>query len=421
MNIFQLSWKNLVRKPLNLALSLTLFALGIGLITLLMLLEKQLNDKLDNNLAGINLVVGAKGSPLQMVLCNMYHIDNPTGNISIKEAKPFLNPAHPLIKTAIPLSLGDNYKGYRIVGTIHDFTNLYNAKIQDGRLWEADFEVTVGAFVAEKMGLKIGDTFHGGHSLVEDDQQIHDDVQPFVITGILQPSGSVIDQLVLTNTASIWKMHGHEESVHADSSDHVNMPAKPTDQRQFLLQHEDEEITSLLIQYKFKNFQTLQMQRLINDNTEMMAASPAYEINRLYGLMGIGEEGLRVLAYIIMAVSAFSIFISLYSSLKERKYELALMRVMGSSRAYLFLLVLLEGLIIALAGYAIGFLLGHFGMQLLADRMTDAYKHAFSGWTVLPQEKWLLLAAIVIGVIAAMIPALQAFYTRISQTLADKG
>ena len=86
----------------------------------------------------------------------MYHIDNPTGNISIKEAKPFLNPAHPLIKTAIPLSLGDNYKGYRIVGTIHDFTNLYNAKIQDGRLWEADFEVTVGAFVAEKMGLKIG-------------------------------------------------------------------------------------------------------------------------------------------------------------------------------------------------------------------------------------------------------------------------
>ena len=105
MNLFKLSWKNLVSKPLSMTLSLVLFALGVGLISLLLILNKQLQEQFDKNLAGINLVVGAKGSPLQLILSSMYHIDSPTGNIPIKSAKPFLNPNHPLIKTAIPLSM----------------------------------------------------------------------------------------------------------------------------------------------------------------------------------------------------------------------------------------------------------------------------------------------------------------------------
>ena len=141
-------------------LCLILFALGIGLISMLMTLNKQVQEKFDKNLAGIDLVIGAKGSPLQMILCNMYHIDAPTGNIPIKNARPFLNPKHPLIRVSVPLSLGDSYKGYRIVGTSHDFVDsIYNGIIAEGKIWEKDHEVTIGTSVARNLKLKIGDRF----------------------------------------------------------------------------------------------------------------------------------------------------------------------------------------------------------------------------------------------------------------------
>ena len=155
MNILLLSWKNLINKPLSMLLSLVLFALGVGLISMLVILNTQLQEKFDKNLADIDLVIGAKGSPLQLILCSMYHIDAPTGNISIQEAKPFLNPNHPLIKKAVPLSLGDSHKGYRIVGTLPSFLELYNAEIGEGEIWEKDFEVTIGAGVANDLNLKV--------------------------------------------------------------------------------------------------------------------------------------------------------------------------------------------------------------------------------------------------------------------------
>src|SRR5688572_52187 len=114
MNIFKLSWKNILAKPLNSIMSVLLFALSIGLITFLTLFNHQFKKGLENNLAGIDLVIGAKGSPLQLILNSMYHIDAPTGNIAIGEAAPFMNPKHPLLSGSIPLSLGDSYGAFRI-------------------------------------------------------------------------------------------------------------------------------------------------------------------------------------------------------------------------------------------------------------------------------------------------------------------
>ena len=117
MTLVGISWKNILFRPFNTLLIIILFALGIGLISFLLLIEKQIQDKFEKNQAGIQLVVGAKGSPLQLILCSMYHIDAPTGNILLKDAAPFLNPKHPIIAKAVPLSLGDSYNGHRIVGT----------------------------------------------------------------------------------------------------------------------------------------------------------------------------------------------------------------------------------------------------------------------------------------------------------------
>ena len=436
MNSFLLSWKNLVNKPLSMILSLVLFALGVGLISMLLLLDKQVQDKFDKNLAGIDLVIGAKGSPLQLILSSMYHIDSPTGNISIKEARPFMNPKHPLIKSAIPLSIGDSYKGYRIIGTVHEYVDsLYPAAIAQGQLWEKDLEVTIGATVASELGLKLTSTFHSAHGLGTDELMVHDDVEGFKVVGILAETGSVIDQLILTNPQSIWKVHDHEEGHDHEGHDHEGHDHEGHDHDEHdheahhhetapkakaLIDELDKDITSLLVTYRNKrDWRSLNLARNIDENTDLKAANPAYEINHLYSMMGVGTEALKTLAWIIVFVSGLSIFISLFSSLKERRYELALMRVMGASRVKLFSLIILEGLILAVLGYLIGLGLSHLGMELLAGHLKEAYQYSFTGKIFLQKELYLLIGALLIGFVAAIIPAIQASRTDISKTLTE--
>ena len=398
MNLLALSWKNLISKPLNLFLNVVLFALGVGMVSFLLLVNTQLGDKFEKNLAGIDMVIGAKGSPLQLILSSMYHIDAPTGNIPLEAATPFLNPKHPLIETAIPLSLGDNYQGNRIVGTTPAFLDLYEAEIGEGNLWSKDFECVVGANVAKDKALKIGSAFHSAHGLVHDDLMAHAH-HDFVVSGILKPTGSVADQLILTSTETIWHVHEEED-------------AEPDAEK------EEKAITSILVKFRGQNFRTLSMPRAINENTNMQAATPAIQMNQLYANIGVGEKALRWLAALIIGVSMVSIFISLFSSLKERKYELAIMRVMGASPGKNFALILTEGIMLAFFGCLVGLGLSHGGMALLADRLKEAYRYEFDAGIFLRDEIYLMLGALVIGLLAALIPAVQASRTDISETLA---
>ena len=459
MNILKLAWKNLTARPLSMVLTLVLFALGVGLTSLLLLVNKQLTDKFEKNLAGVDVVIGAKGSPLQMILCNMYHVDAPTGNISLKTAKPFLNSRHPFFKQSVPLSLGDSYKGYRIVGTIKDFAKLYLGEISEGTLWDAPLETTIGATVAQKTGLKVGDTFASNHGLsIEGDEHDH---AKFKVVGIFKPSNTVLDQLVVTATQSIWAVHEHakeqaeeeakqDEKVQGKQDEHknpekhdeksgnippsvfkgkmddstavqrINPPLQGSDDRTSLLNETDttKQITSVLLQFKNnKSVQALNFQRNINQNTDMQAATPAIELNRLFEMMGVGEKALRSLALLIVFVSGLSIFIALFNSLKERQYELALMRVMGAGRHTLFILIVAEGLLLSFIGFLTGILLSHTAMQLLAKYMSDAYRYSFTGWTWLSEEWWLLVGALAIGFVAAIVPAFNAYRTDISKTL----
>ena len=421
--MLKLAWKNVTARPLSMLLTLVLFALGVGLTSLLFLVNKQLTEKFEKNLAGVDVVVGAKGSPLQLILCNMYHVDVPTGNISLKAAKPFLNPRHPLIKQAIPLSLGDSYKGYRIVGTFTELVGLYKGELAEGTLWNNTMEVALGATVATKAGLKIGDTFASNHGLNAEGDE-HEDAK-FKVVGIFKPSNTVLDQLILCSTPSIWQVHHHEEE-HSEEAEELHkheasnsQTELPTDERTALLQADStKQITSLLLQFKNnKSIQALNFQRNLNENTDMQAATPALELNRLFEMMGVGENALKVLAFLIVFVSGLSIFIALFNSLKERRYELALMRVMGAGKGKLFLLIILEGLLLSFMGFAVGIAMSHGAMQVLAKYMSESYRYSFTGWTWLSEEWYLLGGALLIGFIAAIIPAFNAYKTDISRTL----
>jgi putative ABC transport system permease protein len=354
----------------------------------------------------------------------------------VSEAKAFLNPKHPIFKSAIPLSLGDSHRGYRIVGTNTGFIDLYAAKFADGKLFEENMEVVVGATVAKNLNIKLADEFKSSHGLIEDENLVHEDAAPFKVVGILEKTGSVIDQLIVTKTQSIWAVHdehdheadestehdeaehNHDEAGHEHEHDHEHDEAEHSEDL-LLTSYEDKSITSLLVKFKGRNIQALNMARNINENTNFQAATPAIEINRLYTLLGVGEEALKAMALLIIFVSGLSIFISLFSSLRERKYELAVMRTLGARPGFLFQLIIFEGIIIAVLGYFCGIALSHGSMVLLADFLEKSYRYDFSAAIFLKEEIYIFGGSLVIGIIAAIIPAFQASKTDIHATLAD--
>lgn len=394
MSPLKISWKNLVSKPLSSALNILLIAFGAGILTMLLLASAQISEKLENNSKDIDLVVGAKGSPLQLILSSIYYIDFPTGNIPLKEAMEL---AHsPFVKRAVPLALGDNYNGVRIVGTDSNFVALYKLKVAKGKIWQADFETVIGSSVAQVRHLKIGDTFYGAHGLTGN-SDVHKAHQ-YVVKGILQPQGNVTDNLILTNISSVWKMHDdHEEAG---------------------MHHEEpKELTSLLIQYR-SPMSVAMFPQMVNETTNMQAASPAQESTRLFSLIGVGIDTLQWFAVLIMLIAAISVFVNLYNSLKERSYDLAIMRTLGASRNQLFFIVISEGIMLTLAGTLTGIALGHLAIQLIGSYQ-ESSQARMTGLVLLSDELYLFVAGLGIGIFAAVIPAIQAYRSNISKILSQ--
>ncbi len=435
MNIFKLSIKNIVSKPLNSILSLALLIFGIGIISLMLQLNSLIKTQMDNNLKGIDMVVGAKGSPLQLILSAVYHIDSPTGNISVEDAKKIKN--NRMVGSSIDLLYGDNYKGYRIVGTEQKFLDLYKAKIKEGRKWEDPFEVVVGSKIYSKLNINIDDELVSSHGLRETGEEHAD--QLFKVVGLLEPSNSVIDQLIVTSPQSIWDLHddhdhGSEEHNEEDDHEHDEEHDHEHDEEhdhehdeehdhehdeEHDHEHDDKEITAMLIKFK-SPMNIIQFPRQINEDTNLQAAVPSYEISRLFKLFGFGIETLTYLAYLIIIVSAFSLFINLFNSMRERKYEMALIRTLGSSRRQLSMMIIFESLILTTVGFFIGLLVSRLGVMFVSSLMEESLNYNLKSFGILNEELWLLGLSIFIGLISSIIPALQVYNLNISETLADE-
>lgn len=437
--ITKIAWKNIWYKPLNTALSIILLTASVAIITLLILLDKQFEKKFNDNIDGVDLVLGAQGSPLQLILSAVYQVDSPTGNISYDEAKVWMK--KPAVKEAIPLAFGDNYRGFRIVGTTPQYLTHYGAGLKQGKVFDKNFEVVVGSDIAEKMNLKIGDKFFGSHGDAAEGE-VHED-HAYIITGITKATGKVVDNLILCNVQSVWAMHHvHEEgkegaAAEEEHHDHDHESAEAHEEHdhhhdgeeaheEHEHHHEDEaiseegqEITAVLL--KFRGPQpVLIWPRMIAMNTKMQAAAPGLEINRLFSLFGIGLQALQYLAYGIMLISGISIFIALYNTLKERKYEFALLRVNGASRLQLLSLVLIESLLLCVTGFIFGTIVGRIGLQLISGSSESEFKMAFNPYEfVWDKEGYLLGLTIFVGIIAAVIPAVKAYRLNISKTLAN--
>lgn len=373
-----------------------LVAFGVGMLSMLLSIETQFQEQFDRNIKDIDMVLGAKGSPLQLILSSVYQVDAPTGNINMRETERFLkNPmVKGMIKEYIPLAYGDNWRKFRIVGTEHSYPAHYGAALAEGKLWSEDFEVTLGAKVAEQAGLRIGDTFFSAHGL-EDTTDVHRN-HAFKVVGIFAPNQTVVDNLLLTNIASIWRVHEKEGEV---------------------LEEEDKEWTAVLV--KTSNLiASVRIPGMLKESKTMVAL-PAIEINRLNENFGIGLGALRQIGVLILVLSFISVFVALFSSLNERKYELALLRSMGGSRGRVMRLILFEGLGISLVGFLMGMLLSRVGLVVLSGRLENNFHYGLSDIAPTTGDLLLLGITIFVGVAAAVAPALKAMSIDISKTLSD--
>lgn len=420
--ISRIALKNLWHRPLNTVLSLILLTAAVAIISMLILLQEQFEKKFSDNIEGVDLVMGAKGSPLQLILSAVYQMDAPTGNINLDSAEVWMK--NPFVKSAIPLAFGDNYRGYKIVGSIPEYIHKYEGKLAVGRMFKNDLEVVVGAEIARQLSLKLGDTFLGSHGDVEGGE-IHES-HPYKICGILYPTGKIIDNLIVSNLSSVWAVHNHHAaeddtlSVHHEDLAHQHIHSEScTHDHNQITPIAAKEITAVLLKMRNK-MALLTWPRIIAQNTAMQVASPAVEVNRLFTLFGVGIQALQYLAYGIMLISGISIFIALFSTLKERKFEFALMRISGATRGQLLLLVLVESLFLCLLGFIMGILAGRFALHMVSMATASEYKLAFDPFVVVwDKELPLLFLTLITGLIAASVPAFKAYQINISKTLAD--
>lgn len=382
-------------------LSVMVGALGIAAVTVAFGGFDALPEAAERAWGGADLVVGPKGSALDLILCCALHISDPRGLISEKAAMALVR--HPLVRAAAPIALGDNVEGIRIVGTTPDLLSVYRAEIEKGRMWRRPLEAVLGAQAAKQLHLGIGSRFVGAHGLAEGGE-MHSQF-PYLIVGILAPTGTVLDRLVLCDIETvryIHRMHAEDEAAQTGVTEtYVNLP---------------DAATAIIAAYRSPVAMML-MPRLVDASPAFSAASPSLEIARLmsylrpviYAAMGLG-----LLLVVIAAVGAAA---ALMAAMNGRTRDLALLRALGAGPLSLAQVALAEALLIALAAVVLGFGFAVFTLWIGAGLLNQQ-----TGLVLAPHISATLLAEIALGAIgiallASLVPAARAATTPIEEVL----
>ena len=441
MNDINFIYHSLKSRWLNSSLSIFLTAFGLAIAIIINQFSYHFDNRLKNDGKNIDIVIGAKGSPLQLVLSTVYHIDIPTGNISYNKAKKYLN--SPQIEYSIPLALGDNWNGYRIVGTNYDYIKHYKGELIDGREWNKNFEIVAGSSVK----IEINDEIKGAHGLI-DTGLVHSD-EKYKVVGVLKPTGTVIDRLLFTSLNSVLEIHNlhqldekdhhkhhNEESIkdHHDHHEHHKEESIKKDnhhiddhskndqkhkhaQKKTTDVFDEQNITAFLI--KTNNpIANINLPRLINKESSMQAANPAFEITRLSSMLGIGSKGFKFLSIILIIIAALSVFSGLAGNLENRLKDLAVLRAIGYTKQRIFKIITLEGGIITLTGIIVGISISLISFNILATSITPLSMTKIS-FTLTKDFFLIVLLVLLSGIFAAVFPAYRGSKISVAKQLSE--
>ncbi len=395
-------WRNLLAKPLQNSIITGIVALAIALTVTLLLVAEGLHQGFVRATEPFDLIVGAKGSPIQLVLNTVFLQDNPVGNIPeeiLEELK-----RQPGVAAAIPLGFGDNYRGYRIVGTTGDiFAQPGIAKaprwfqLEVGKFFSAPYEAVIGTKVAQELGLKVGDRFTSIHGLSLGEQGEQHREHPYQVVGILKAVEGPYDQAILVPLKSIWEIHPFSKVLSKEQHQH------------------EHGVTAILVRPKgyvdamrlYQQFQGEQRAQLI---------FPAQIIIGFFALMGQGEQVLQMITSIVIAITLLTVALTLYGSSLNRSRDQAILRAIGANAGDLFQVIVMEGVLLVGLGVIIGLAAGH-GLFLtfagILQQKTAITVGIGWSWHELPVG----LGTLFLGILACVVPALLAYRFDVSKNL----
>lgn len=428
MNVASLAVAWARRRPFATLLNVALLAVGIATMTLVLLVSLALEQRMRRDAQEIDLVVGAKGSPLQLVLAGVFHVDVPPGNVPLAAVEALAR--NPLVKAVIPLSLGDSYRGYRIVGTEPALVGHYGAQLREGRLWQRPLEAVLGSEVARTTGLAVGGGFAGSHGLGDTGAE-HAEAG-FSVVGVLAATGTVADRLILTSLQSVWDVHEahHVAPVHDDPKPAARVGGAPApggaehhphDDHDDHAAHADEagrEVTLALVRYA-SPVAAASLPRAVNAGTVLQAASPAQESARLLTVFGVGTDVIRAFGWLLVAASALGLLVALTQAMDERRGDIAIMRVLGASRTRVVGVLLVEGLLLTALGALVGIGAAHALVAGIGAWLPEAASLATGAARWQPAEFGIVAVALGAGIIASIVPAWRAYRLDVAATLAE--
>jgi len=401
MTAMTLAFAYLKRRWGQALLSVLVGALGIAAVVTAFTAFDALPDAAERSWGGVDLVVGPKGSPLDLVLCCVLHISDPQGLVSEKTAMAAVH--HPLVRTAAPIALGDNVGGWRIVGTTPAILAIYHADFAQGAVWTKPLQAVLGSGVARALHLKLGDRFVGAHGLAMGGE-LHSQF-PYTVVGILKPTGTVLDRLVLCDIETvryIHRKHAEDEAAETGVAEtYVNLP---------------DAATAIIASYRTP-VAALLVPRLINANPTLTAASPSFEIARLMGYMRPLSYAATALGLLLVIIAGAGAAAALMATMNARTRDLALLRAMGAGPGTIASVAFCEAGIMAVIALIVGGVLSWIALavtsQILLDRTGLSIDPQLDSGTLL----YLVLGAFAVAIIAALVPAIRAARTPIEELL----
>jgi len=388
---------------------LTVLALTVSLVVLLGVehIRQQAKDSFGNTVSGVDLIVGARTGSLNLLLYSVFRMGSPTNNISWDSYQNIASGKH--IAWAVPIALGDSYRGYRVMGSTPDYFTHFSyggkRKLQfaSGKAFAGVLDVVLGSEVARKLSHKLGDQVVLAHGVASTSFSLHDD-KPFTVVGILAPTGTPVDQTVHVSLQGI-------EAIHIDWQQGVKISGNTVSTEQLAkMDLQPANITAFMLGLNSK-IATFRVQREINNYSRepLMAILPGVALSELWQMMATFEHTLRLISACILVSALLGLSAMLLASIREREHEIQLLRVIGAPPMFLFLLIELEALLISFAAIALGTSLLYLVLVVARDLLAAEFGLHISTNIGSESTAYIALLMIFSTLIAAAIPSLKAY------------
>jgi len=403
--IFRLALASLAARALTVAMTIIAIALSVALFLGVEKVRTGAKASFADTISGTDLIVGARSGSVQLLLYSVFRIGNATNNLTWKSYQDIA--ARTEVDWIVPISLGDSHRQFRVMGTTPAFFDHYKYRsgkslaMRDGAIISDLFDAVVGADVATTLGYNIGDPIVVAHGLASFIK--HED-QPFRVSGIIEKTGTPVDRTVIVSVQAI-------EAIHVDWQTGAQRPGNSTPAdaiRQMEL--EPQAITAALVGVKSR-LKVFGLQRSINEYTQepLLAILPGVALQELWQIVGIAETALIGVSIMVVVTALIGMMATIFSSLNERRREMAIFRAMGARPRVVLGLLVLEAVLMAAFGAILGLALLYLGL-FVGQPLIDS---AFGLWLPIEaptlRELWAMFSVVVSGAIVSMVPALRAY------------